>query len=1010
MKRILLSILFIISAFLTVKAQDPRRHLPNSTPFEFFDVWFKNVIRLPKDTLAIADSGSVSVKNGKLYYKWGPWKQVSAAPATLNGIKSSADTLMLGDSLDRATIIRINSSLINGSRYNYLMLTNRDPGAYDPYPHMLTYTPSPFNIRLAYGDLYGDKDSTFYGGVGSFLKQIFRDSTSAEYGAGKRNEILAGMGLEAVGQWYPPRDTSVLKVGRDGQSGNELFAQFDIGNSWGYNIFVKPEATLPGFPISTIRSSIDFSRVSDNTRRKKMTGAGVSGFISMYKTYQTAINMSTYEAGNYTDSIFGYQAYGDAYRLISGATKAKTLAVWTAKNVFGMYVHPQYLYTNTTDNGYSFYAAGDTDILVNKGFAYFGPGTAPQRQNNTEGLRYRIYNNGRYWGQDSIHGFIVDGYGMSVQIPRSIGNEATTNYVMKDSVVTATIGTFMPDSRDSRYLYFRIEGFNSASYPDNSPGMYIRFETGANHNNVSRVSRNGNWTFGNGATALGYRWYKKATFDGSIAVLDTLTIKNIKVAPAGDTINYKSLVINSNGDVFQGNYGSGGGGGGGSVTAVSAGFGHSFTTITGSGAVANDTTFASGNAVTSMLRYLKYSDSAKAVFTPMSRTLTVLYGLTGGGDLSANRSFLVDSTSGGLQTFLRGMKIVDSMKVVNDARYWGTGLITGVSGSQTGSRLGTNNSVPIRIFTNGTQIAYFDSTKAQLVIGAATINNNDALIIRAVGASNYDGFRVFTSNLASSASYSSAGIQHAGSYDINLTSGGLSLSTVTGVLIGGSFTAPTAWLQIKAGTATAGQAAFKLTSGTDLATPEAGAFYYNGTRLGFSPSTTIKRFAMTNDVAPSNGQIPIGNGTDYTAANITSGGTITVTNGSSTINLDIPTTILNAGSNLGLGSITSGANVDNVSIVSGSYSFTRSYNVINFSAQFNVDPTASGTTTVFHFMPAITSNFSAATNAKGTITASAVTMSGEVTADATNDDMIATFISAGTSSVTITITGQYTVQ
>jgi len=94
---------------------------------------------------------------------------------------------------------------------------------------------------------------------------------------------------------------------------------------------------------------------------------------------------------------------------------------------------------------------------------------------------------------------------------------------------------------------------------------------------------------------------------------------------------------------------------------------------------------------------------------------------------------------------------------------------------------------------------------------------------------------------------------------------------------------PTAKLEIGAGTSSTGF--FKFTSSTDLSSPAAGHWYYDGTRLGFSPSTTIKRVSLTNDVAPSNGQVPIGNGTDYTVANITGSNGVSVTNGSGTIAL-----------------------------------------------------------------------------------------------------------------------------
>lgn len=105
-------------------------------------------------------------------------------------------------------------------------------------------------------------------------------------------------------------------------------------------------------------------------------------------------------------------------------------------------------------------------------------------------------------------------------------------------------------------------------------------------------------------------------------------------------------------------------------------------------------------------------------------------------------------------------------------------------------------------------------------------------------------------------------------------------------------TAPTARLHLGAGTATASTAPLKFTSGTNLGTAEAGAMEYNGTSLFFSPSTTRLRTVLTDNSIPSNGQIPIGNGTNYTNANITStGGTVTVTNGAGTINLDLSSDI-----------------------------------------------------------------------------------------------------------------------
>jgi hypothetical protein len=66
--------------------------------------------------------------------------------------------------------------------------------------------------------------------------------------------------------------------------------------------------------------------------------------------------------------------------------------------------------------------------------------------------------------------------------------------------------------------------------------------------------------------------------------------------------------------------------------------------------------------------------------------------------------------------------------------------------------------------------------------------------------------------------------------------------TSTGMMFLGGITDPTATLHIAAGTAT--RAPFKLTSGTNLTTPEAGALEYNGTDLLFTPASTRSRVVL----------------------------------------------------------------------------------------------------------------------------------------------------------------------
>lgn len=69
------------------------------------------------------------------------------------------------------------------------------------------------------------------------------------------------------------------------------------------------------------------------------------------------------------------------------------------------------------------------------------------------------------------------------------------------------------------------------------------------------------------------------------------------------------------------------------------------------------------------------------------------------------------------------------------------------------------------------------------------------------------------------------------------------LTFVTNRLLG-----TTLYLTVSAGTATAGTAPLKMTSGTNLTTAEAGAFEYNGTNLFFTRTGTTRQTVLTANV------------------------------------------------------------------------------------------------------------------------------------------------------------------
>lgn len=151
--------------------------------------------------------------------------------------------------------------------------------------------------------------------------------------------------------------------------------------------------------------------------------------------------------------------------------------------------------------------------------------------------------------------------------------------------------------------------------------------------------------------------------------------------------------------------------------------------------------------------------------------------------------------------------------------------------------------------------------------------------------------------------------------------------------VGVGITAPTASLHLRAGTTAL--TPLKFTSGTNLTTPEAGSVEYDGTNWYFNPSTTRKRLPLSDNATPSNGQLLIGNGTDYTVASLTStNGTITITPGTGTLNI-ATTVVVSEGSYTP--TLTNGANV--AASTPTVVRWTRIGNQVHVWGQLQIDPT-----------------------------------------------------------------------
>lgn len=193
-------------------------------------------------------------------------------------------------------------------------------------------------------------------------------------------------------------------------------------------------------------------------------------------------------------------------------------------------------------------------------------------------------------------------------------------------------------------------------------------------------------------------------------------------------------------------------------------------------------------------------------------------------------------------------------------------------------------------------------------------------------------------------------------------------------------TAPTAFLHLAASTTSA--ASLRLPSGTAPSSPNEGDIFNVSSFPKFYNGSATRRFALHNDASPSNGQLPIGNGTDFTLANITStGGTVTVTNEAGTINIDIPASASSSGNYTA--TLTNGTNVASSSFLSAHYYRTGSH--VTVYIKISIDPTGVGATDLGISLP-VASNFTAGGQLIGLGNCTSIAaQAGTLDSDTTND-------------------------
>jgi len=163
----------------------------------------------------------------------------------------------------------------------------------------------------------------------------------------------------------------------------------------------------------------------------------------------------------------------------------------------------------------------------------------------------------------------------------------------------------------------------------------------------------------------------------------------------------------------------------------------------------------------------------------------------------------------------------------------------------------------INKFTVGTGLT---TTNAVAVVNTANANIDGLSISNWDGSTTTYGPKMLFAN-SGRGTFFVGGSDGAYNFDIARTWGTPDLRIDSSGNVGIGTTSPTAVLMLKAGTATASTAPLKLTSGTNLTTPEAGAVEYDGTVFYGTTDTNFKR-----------GTLPI---TNYTSGTGTALGTNT---------------------------------------------------------------------------------------------------------------------------------------
>lgn len=333
-----------------------------------------------------------------------------------NGLTKNGDSILLGGTLRKTTIIRetINRSDPNALNNHFLFLSNVSPdsSAYNNYFLNTTYD----RPTMALNRFYYDNDTIVkqYGGAIQGATRVVLSAANKRYITPGSPIVMPYGGSNMLSQLFPP-DTSYLKISVFGQTGSAYSGDIGIGGDNPFKITL--ESGSPGYPMPVYRSGFDFARNSITIKRE-FYGNPTAGYVADYRHYQANISAGTTEYGSYINRWVGFMGYGTIYPHTESPSKAKTLAVATIDTAAAFWAVPMYTILNEVKNGYGFVSEGTLDYNYFAGKAKVG-GTM-QSASNVQAKQFQV---------DS-----------TIQVGRTLAsNTYFTNYWSRSAVTPANL-------------------------------------------------------------------------------------------------------------------------------------------------------------------------------------------------------------------------------------------------------------------------------------------------------------------------------------------------------------------------------------------------------------------------------------------------------------------------------------------------------------------------------------------------------------------------------------------